>query len=117
MFKNIYWQASLEKTLEGYIHSLKNVETACAKVNHDIQNGVQDLSLILHSCTNETNESSVIESGIQKLIDMADGLEKNITGYVHEILTTCSKVPSNLTLFDTCYDTLKVRILTLIFYF
>ncbi|XP_011266069.1 uncharacterized protein LOC105257268 [Camponotus floridanus] len=100
-------KASLENSLLGYLHSLQSVEASCSVVTHDAQKVVQEVKSIFDSCLKNSNETSVIESGIQKLTNMANDLKKNITEYVHEISTTCRKTPFNLT---SCYGAIKTNI-------
>lgn len=104
----------MENSVIGYIKNLDDVKVTCGKLYDDVEDAVQQVLLILKSCLKETNETSVIESDIQKLTDMANGLKKDIAEYVHEISAICLKFPYNISL---CLNTMKVCILTLIFIF
>jgi len=104
----------LENSVIGYIKNLEDVKATCGKLYHDAEDVAQQLLSIFKSCLKVTNETSVIESDIQKLTDVANDLKKNIAEYVHETSTTCLKIPYNITL---CSSTMKVCILTLIFIF
>ncbi|GAB1861080.1 hypothetical protein CAJAP_02159 [Camponotus japonicus] len=98
-------QVGLENSVTGYIKNFEDVKATCGKLYHDVENATQRLlSTFKSSCLKETNETSVIESDIQKLTDMANDLKKNILEYVHEISTTCLKTPYNIT---SCSSTVK----------
>lgn len=56
----------------------------------------------------------MIESEIQHLMDLANGIKKNLTKDVQDIVTKCLHNPVDIT---SCVTTINVCILTLIFIF
>lgn len=100
--------------MKGYINRIHDATVVCTKVYDDAVDATQQLTSIFSSCLKKTNETYLIESEIQKLVDVGSVVKKNLTNDVQETITKCVQNPPNIV---SCLTTISVCILTLIFIF